>query len=222
MSGSQRVVSVPHRSEGLEDDGAWLKAFRRGDRGALARVFRAYAHDITRVIRGARSRVPEHEVEALVHEVFVRAFAEKARLQYDGIRPYGAWLSTIARNLITDRARRERRSGAVHVEDIEALADDVERDPTWKIESEQLVQILQTFEAGLDGEDRALFAARMKQQLSISQTQKALGWSEITIRRRDTRLRARLLELLRREGFLKNATVRIGTSLLGRSDPQSG
>ena len=47
-------------------------------------------------------------------------------------------------------------------------------------------------------------------------TAKALGLSEVTVRRRDTRLRAALLDVLRGAGFLQDARVAIGQSLLGR------
>lgn len=40
-----------------------------------------------------------------MQDIFARAFAPKARLAYDGVRPYGAYVKRIAKNLMIDRAR---------------------------------------------------------------------------------------------------------------------
>jgi RNA polymerase sigma-70 factor, ECF subfamily len=215
---------------GLESDRALLASFKKGERAALARVFDVYVDDVVRTIRagvtvkvdGASVRVgkgiPEADVEALVQETFARAFAPPARDAYDGIRPYGAYLSTIARNLVVDRGRdlvRVSRRVAGKV-DVETVADDEAADPSWRIEEEQLQQVLQTYQAKLDEPDKSIFRLRYEDQLSHPQTAKALGLSEVTVRRRDTRLRAALLDALRAAGFLRDAKVSIGQSLLGR------
>ncbi len=49
------------------------------------------------------------ELEDLIQEVFVRAFSEKGRLAYDGLRDYEPYICTIARNLLIDRARKQGR-----------------------------------------------------------------------------------------------------------------
>lgn len=220
----------------LETDRALLDAFRRGDRAALTRVFRHYLDDVGRTVRagvvvqvdGQRTRVgqrlPEHEVEAIIQETFAKAFSPKARESYDGIRPYGAWLATIARNLLVDRARGERRdSRVVHVDDLGELADaSTETDPTWRLEEEQLGRLVGQVKQTLEEPDRSIFRLRFEEQKSFRETALALGVSEIVVRRRDTRLRARILDLLRSEGFLENAKVRIGTSLLPRKNRQMG
>ena len=107
----------------LEQDRELLQRFRRGDAGALAQVFQRYAQHVAHAVRtgvlvqvdGQLVRVgaglPEHEVEALVQETFVRAFAPRTRDAYDGLRPYAAYLLTIARNLVIDRGRRQRSAG---------------------------------------------------------------------------------------------------------------
>lgn len=215
---------------GLESDRALLDAFRKGDRGALARVFDLYADDVVRTIRagvtvkvdGASVRVgkgiPEADVEALVQETFARAFAPSARDAYDGIRPYGAYLSTIARNLVVDRGRElvrvsRRVAGKV---DVDTVADDEAADPAWRIEEEQLHGVVKAYQEKLAEPDKSIFRLRYEEQMSHPQTAKALGLSEVTVRRRDTRLRAALLDALRAAGFLRDAKVSIGQSLLGR------
>lgn len=205
-------------SEGpLEGDRLLIDGFRRGERAALARVFLRYAPEVARHVRAARA--PEHEVEALVHDVFAKAFAEKARLAWDGLRPFGAWLSTITRNVVIDRVRVERRLDSRAPEDMPVLvADD---DPAAAHEARELDAALQGFRANLNEDDRALFRIRFEEQRSLSQTAELLGWSEIRVRKRDTALRSALLQALRGAGFLKDARVRIGTSLLRRRTPKT-
>ncbi|MDP2342377.1 MAG: sigma-70 family RNA polymerase sigma factor [Deltaproteobacteria bacterium] len=205
-------------SEGpLEGDRLLIDGFRRGERAALARVFLRYAPEVARQVRAARA--PEHEVEALVHDVFTKAFAEKARLAWDGLRPFGAWLSTITRNVVIDRVRVERRLDSRAPEDMPVIvADD---DPAAAHEAGELDAALRSFRDGLDVDDRALFRVRFEEQRSLSQTAELLGWSEIRVRKRDTALRAALLQALRGAGFLKDARVRIGTSLLRRRTPRT-
>jgi RNA polymerase sigma factor (sigma-70 family) len=220
----------------LENDRALLDSFRRGEREALTQVFRHYLDDVARTLRagvvvhveGQRTRVgqrlPEHEVEALIQETFTKAFAPKARESYDGVRPYGAWLATIARNLLVDRARNERRDARViPVDDLADLpAASTEHDPTWKLEEEQLGRLVGEVKATLEEPDLSIFKLRFEEQKSFRETAQALGVSEIVVRRRDTRLRAQILDLLRSRGFLENARVRIGTSLLPRKNRQMG
>lgn len=219
----------------LESDRALLDAFRRGERDALTRVFRAFVDDVARTLRsgvvvevdGRRTRVgqrlPEHELEVLVQETFARAFAPQARAAYDGLRPYGPWLGTIARNLLIDRARREQRDGRlVPIEDEEALGlrADTPEDPTWRMEEEQLAALVGQMKATLAEPDLSVFRLRFEQHKSFRETAEALGVTDIVVRRRDTRLRAQLLDLLRSAGFLQNAKVRIGASLLRRREKQ--
>jgi RNA polymerase sigma factor (sigma-70 family) len=214
----------------LEEDRALLDAYRKGDRSALAQVFRFYVEDVTRTIRagvvveidGRRQRVgarlPEHEIEVLVQETFTRAFAPKAREAYDGLRPYGAWLATIARNLVIDRGRKELREqrSFVPVADADELKSDDVADPTWHLEEQQLRRIVDEMKASLGEPDKSIFMCRMEKQLSFREAANELSLSEIVVRRRDTRMRAELLERLRRHGFLEHAKVRIGASLLPR------
>lgn len=208
-------------NETLESDRPWLDGFRRGDRDALARVFRAYVADVTRTVRAARGRLPEHEVEALVQEVFVKALQPKARAAYDGVRPFGAWLATIARNLVMDQLRRGGRTVPLEGDVLDSAGAD-SQDPVERLQDEQLQRVVAAFRAALDTEDQAIYRVRFEETRSIVDAARTLGWSEIKLRRRDTRLRVRLLEALRAEGFLLDAEVRIGTSLLPRSRSGTG
>ena len=100
----------------FENDRELLKAFRAGERTALSKVYRFYADDVAGLIRrgfavgDAGVTVPGVKEPAqqldLVQEVFLRAFAERARLSYDGLSPFRPWLLRIAKNLVIDEGRR--------------------------------------------------------------------------------------------------------------------
>ena len=219
------------RGPTLEVDRALLAAFRRGERAALERVFDVYVEDVAVTLRAGvvvqvegqpvrvGRRIPEPELEALVHETFARAFSHKAREAYDGVRPYGAYLATIARNLLVDRGRQTRRekqalASGVDVEHV--AAEPAASDPGWQQEEAELARLLGAFSSELDEPERSIYRLRYQEQKSHRETAHALHMSEIQIRRRDTRLRARLLGFLQSRGFLEDAQVSIGTSLLGR------
>lgn len=203
------------RGDPLESDRAWSAAFKRGDKAALARVFHTYADDVARQVRA--TRVFEHEVEALVHDVFVKAFSPKARATWDGLRPFGAWLNTMTRNLLIDRARRERRLDVRAPDDMPVVVDD-QPDAAASHDERELAAAMTAFRATLSSDEQALFQTRFEHDQSLSQTAKTLGWSEIRVRKLDTSLRARLLSALQDAGFLQAVRVRIGASLLVRRD----
>lgn len=220
----------------LESDRALLEAFRRGEPKALARVVRMYLPDVARALRagvlvdvgGQKTRVgkelTESEVEVLTQETFVRAFSPFARQAYDGVRPFGAYLLTIARNLLIDHGRKKGRRPATTP--LELVEDDLSAavPPCAEeaVESEELLGLMGRFRAGLCAIDQRLFTLRYDEQRNLAETARLLGVSEIQVRRRDTRIRSELLQTLRSVGFLEHAEVRIGQSLLRRKGGEKG
>lgn len=214
----------------LEGDRSLLTRFRDGEQGALAEVFKMYVDDVTRTLRagvrlridGAPTRLPgvasDFELENLIQETFVRAFAPAARLAYDGIRPYGAYLGTIARNLLVDRARKARRDSKrlVHIDDVEARTASDVPDPSLVLEEGQLRAVLRDFKGSLDDEGRRLFEVRYERSLGLRDAARELGLGLFKVRRMDVRLRQDLLTTLRAAGFVEHARVRIGTSVIDR------
>jgi RNA polymerase sigma-70 factor (ECF subfamily) len=161
------------------------------------------------------SRLPEHEVEAMTQEIFLKAFSDDARARWDGLRPYGAWLNTMTRNALIDRARKERRLDFRAPDDMPDIVDD-SASAADDVDARELAAVLQQFTDAMSPEERTLFATRFEQGLSLGQTAKALGWSEIKVRTVDTRLRARLLQEAQGAGFFERVKVKIGASLLAR------
>jgi len=217
------------RAETLEGDRPLLDAFRRGERKALARVFELYIDDVTRTVRagvvvdheGGRVRVGgdmlEPDIEAIIQETFARAFSPKARNSYDGLRPYGAYLSSIARNLVIDRGRALARDALANVDVDRVVVDELAApDPEANASARELAGLVQQFANGLEEPDRTVFRMRLAEQKTHRETGAQAGLTEMQVRRRDAHLKQAFLSFLRHHGFLQNARAAIGSSLLGR------
>lgn len=214
----------------LERDRQLLDDFRRGDRAALSVVYRLYVEEVVRALRrgtivrvdGHPTRVgaglPEGDLEVLVQNTFVRAFSPSARAAYDGLRPFGGYVVTIARNLLIDEARARNRDRRVEaVADIDAVGVEPERDPTERLHAEQLARALSELRRGLPPLEQDLFRLRYDEEMSQQEAAKRLGLSLITVRRKDVQLREHLLEGLRRAGFFADVSVGIPSSTRDRT-----
>jgi RNA polymerase sigma-70 factor (ECF subfamily) len=211
----------------LESDRDLLDAFRRGETDALARVYRLYVQDVARTLRagvsvrveGRPTRIREDldalDIESLLQDVFVRAFAPAARASYDGVRPFGAYLAAIARNLLVDRARSRRRE--VSLGDAEDSLEGEAVDPVESIEARALAEVVERFRTSLAARERAIFDARYKEGLALRPTAERLGLSLITVRRVDAQVRHALLAAVREAGFLLDVEVGIPSTDRDRS-----
>lgn len=178
----------------------------------MERVFFAYADQVAKQAR--KSRLPEHEVEAVVHDVFLKAFSLASREAWDGIRPFGAWLRTLTQNHLVDRHRKESKYEAMEPQ----KADDVvaeDRGPAETHDDHELFDVLQAFRFGLSKAEQALFQTRYEEGQSLVRSAEVLGWSEVRVRRMDTSLRARLFQRVKAAGYFQSVDVKIGGSLLG-------
>ena len=156
----------------------------------------------------------EQEVEMIVQETFVRAFSEKARNSYDGVRPYRTWLFAIARNLLIDLARGRLRSPhIVALDDVDELVEE-QRSPEEAVADAQLASLVTQFAEGLGEPEKTIYRLRYEENKSAREAGQALQITEIQVRRRDAKLRNQLLAFLRRHGFLTEARVSFGRSLL--------
>jgi RNA polymerase sigma factor (sigma-70 family) len=204
----------------LSENRALLEGFRRGERDALTEVYRAYVDDVARLVRrgfvveahghwhvrGVADVDEEHE---LVQETFARAFADRARASYDGLRPYRPFLLRIAKNLLIDRARRLRRDAQLGPLDEATLdgaalaepseADDPE-DRARAAEWSGLAESARGFVAGLDDESRRFVELRFTEGLSQAETAARLEVTRRRVRTLETRVLRALGRHLRRQG----------------------
>src|SRR4051812_17369406 len=98
-----------------------LRAFQRGDREMLSRIYHCYYPLVIKIMKFGFRHGTGPNVNAFlgfgspfdqqnaVQETFVRAFTERTRRSYDGIPPSDAYLRGIARHVVFDMLRRDPR-----------------------------------------------------------------------------------------------------------------
>jgi RNA polymerase sigma factor (sigma-70 family) len=212
-----------------------LRGFRAGEREALTTVYRMHAETVALLLRhgfsfesgGHRHRFAGYgsgfELQDALHETFRRAFEPRAREGYDGIRPYGAYVTTIARNLVlrSFRAREvlfplETDAGPSNAE---LVAVDVAPTPERELHDRQVLELVERFLATLTPEERRLIELRYVEGLSQRDVAEVLSLGRQRIRTRELAVRAKLLAYLREHGeaaLVDGVVVRVGLpALLG-------
>jgi DNA-directed RNA polymerase specialized sigma24 family protein len=199
----------------MERDRALLQRFREGVPDAMGEVYRQYAGPLTRMLRAAayrgrgfailRSQV---ELENAVLEVFARAFEPRARLVYDGIRPYEHFLMGIARNYLLEVSRsREHAAGLAPPADEVELSLEHGQDLHQVYEDREVDALLESFRASLTDEEKGIYAARFADGLAQEAAAEKLGLTRIQLRRREFAIKKRLLEWLKAKGYLRDLAV---------------
>jgi len=89
----------------LANETVLVRAARDGDRAAFGHLYDRYARMVHGVLL---ARVPWHEVDDLVQDVFMIALRRLSTLR--DVESFGAWLMVIARNRANDFYRRDRKS----------------------------------------------------------------------------------------------------------------
>src|SRR5215470_10525242 len=87
----------------VSEDGGLVRAARDGDRAAFGQLYDRYARMIHGILL---ARVPLHEVNDLVQDVFLTALSRLRSLREPS--SFGAWLAAIARNRASDFYRHSR------------------------------------------------------------------------------------------------------------------
>jgi len=201
----------------LPDDRALLDAFRRGGRAALTRVYRAYSPRVLAYLsRGFRvrsdrdngaARVGPLDLDAAHQETFVRAFSDRLRQAYDGVRPFEGFLFVIARSAAVDTLRsigKLARSSVPLDEAHEVHTLPVDRcSPEEAALENELRALVATFLSRLSPEERRFAQFRFVERCSQELAGAALGLSRQEARTREARLKLALAEFLAAEGWLE-------------------
>ncbi|MBK6916153.1 MAG: sigma-70 family RNA polymerase sigma factor [Deltaproteobacteria bacterium] len=211
-------VQPPHDSTRTEAPCGWshalLAGFRAGEPQALREVYRMHVRDITGLLRhgfGFTAAGRSHrfvglqqafELHDALHETFVRAFEPAARQGFDGIRPYGPYLRTIARNVVLRSFRKHRemfpvQDDAGHDEGLGVVLESDAPSPEQSALERELQAVVREFLAQVGADDRALLQARFVDGLSQRDAADALGLGRQQVRAREARLREALLVWLR-------------------------
>ena len=166
----------------LDPEGTRLRALvelaRDGDAEAFGQL---YDHYVSGVFRFIYYRVGSRQLaEDLTSETFVRGLKAIQRFTWQG-KDFGAWLTTIARNLIADHFKSSRSR-------LEIVSDDVpEGRSTGRSPEEDVLSLISNemlFDAvnSLPPEQRDCILMRFIQGMSIAETAAALKRSEGAIK----------------------------------------
>jgi len=183
-------------------DPVLLRRFRDGHPDALERVYRFFVVGVERYIR-TLAQVTHHPelaqpcaVADLRQDVFVRAFSGTARHSYDGIRGYGPYLRTIARNCLLDRQREQRREVLKNPHELAAMLEDRTCASEKVVDPTQLAALAR-YTADLPASLRSIYEQRFVMGRSQREVSIFLGLTRRSVRTAETHLRRSIKRAVR-------------------------
>ncbi len=171
---------------------ALVELAKRGDAEAFGQL---YDHYLSTVYRYIYYRVGTHVLaEDLTSETFLRALRALSSFRWQG-RDFGAWLVTIARNLVTDhfksgRFRLEVATGEIL--DYDSAADGPEEDVLANLANEALIKAVKQ----LGADQQECLVLRFLNGLSVAETAQVLAKSEGAVKQLQLRAVRNLAKLL--------------------------
>ncbi|MGY1651458.1 sigma-70 family RNA polymerase sigma factor [Geodermatophilus sp. SYSU D01119] len=163
-----------------------------GDAEAFGRL---YDHYVTLVYRYVLHRVGDRaQAEDFTSETFVRALRRIDSLSFQG-RDVGAWLVTIARNIIRDHVKSSRfrlEVTTADMRDADQATDGPEDAVVARLTNEQLLACIRQ----LGSEQQECISLRFLQGLSVSETAAVMGKKDGAIKALQHRAVRRLASLL--------------------------
>jgi len=182
-----------------------LVAFREGKPQALSIVYRHYVRSVDGYLRALARRAGTPDlcqasaVADLLQEVFIRAFSPTARLAYDGLRDFGPYLNTIARNCFIDTLRKRRIEVPLGMEELQteqaASGELDDYDP-------KIVAVLESYLRQLPDPAKRVYELRFVHGRSQESACEALGVSRRSLRTAEDHLRKGLRKALALAGVL--------------------
>jgi RNA polymerase sigma-70 factor, ECF subfamily len=212
----------------LQLDRTMLEAFRRGEPEVLTLLYHQHVAEIELLARAGfsfdskgssvtfRGYPHLHAQQNLVQETFVRAFSPAARASYDGISPYGAYLRTIAKNIVIDgyRGRAAEQDSPVPgrlFEETTSAIVDPGPNPEERLRRDGVIRAVRDFVEKLPDRERKLVALRFEEGLGQEEVAKKMRVGRSTVRTLERRVRGRLHKALRAIGISRpSATTRVG------------
>ena len=190
--------SAPHDADQVDgDEVADLVARAQdGDPGAFGEIYDRYNETVYRYIY---FRVNNAQLaEDLASETFLRALRRISSFSWQG-RAFGAWLVTIARNLVVDHFKSGRYRLEIVKPDVLG-ADAAETDPTTSPETAALEKLtnatLLTAVKKLNPDQQECIVLRFLQGFTVAETARTMGKNEGAVKAlqyRAVRTLARLL-----------------------------
>jgi RNA polymerase sigma-70 factor (ECF subfamily) len=168
---------------------------RRAQEGDAEAFGELYDHYVSTVHRYVHHRVGDRATaEDVTSETFVRALRRIDSLSFQG-RDVGAWLITIARNIIFDHAKSSRYRLEVttaDMRDADTATDGPEDAVLQQLTNEQLVECMRQ----LGSEQQECLALRFLHGLSVAETAQVMGKRDGAIKALQHRAVRRLAALL--------------------------
>ena len=163
------MVAQPDRADD-RDDRTLIERWLGGDERAATAIVERHATAIARFV----STLGEREIDEVVQDTFVRAFSS-----FDSFRGESSlrtWLFTIARRLVLDRRRAQRRRPACEsLEDVELASGFTALDSIVAAEAEG--QVREAVER-LSPTQREVFTLRVGEGLSYKEIAEVVGTTE--------------------------------------------
>ena len=152
-------------------DESLIERWRAGDQRAATQIVERHATALARFLSSIGAR---EDVDELVQDTFVRAFGA-----LDGFRAdssFRTWLFTIARRLVLDRRRSDKRRGvAVPVEESDASTS---FDALDGMVASETAELLRSAVGTLSPTQREVFTLRVVEGLSYKQIADVVGTTE--------------------------------------------
>ncbi|MFC4337244.1 sigma-70 family RNA polymerase sigma factor [Salininema proteolyticum] len=198
-SASGTVGEGRHRQDDSVDDERITELVERaqgGDSEAFGEIYDHYSATVYRYIYFRVNSVPL--AEDLASEAFVRALRRISSFKWQG-RAFGAWLITIARNLVVDYYKSGRYRLEIAKSEVIG-ADQADTDATVSPETAALDKLtnatLLTAVKKLNPDQQECIVLRFLQGFSVAETARAMGKNEGAVKAlqyRAVRTLARLL-----------------------------
>jgi RNA polymerase sigma-70 factor (ECF subfamily) len=157
-----------------------VRRAQQGDADAFGELYDRYVDVVYRYIQYRVANVAL--AEDLTSETFLRALRRISSYTWQG-RDFGAWLVTIARNLIADHFKSGRYRMEVATSDlVEAGADRREEGPEDEVLAGITNETLLEAVRGLNSEQQECIALRFLQGMSVAETAAIMGKNEGAIK----------------------------------------
>jgi RNA polymerase sigma-70 factor, ECF subfamily len=179
------------------DDAEVLERIRKGAADDFAEIVQRHQPHVFAILH--RYERDAQRLEDLAQETFLKAW--RALAQFDGRAPFQHWLSRIAVHVALDHLRKRKRSrneigfAELGEDALEWLHnDDEEREP----ETGSARELLEAAMRELSPTDRVVLTLLEIEERSVKEISAVMGISNIAVRVRAVRARAKLKKVLER------------------------
>lgn len=180
-----------------------LKQAKKGDKQAFGEIYDLFADRIFRFIRLKINSTAE--AEDLLQEIFIKAWRAMPEFKIEESAKFQGWIYKIAQNCINDRLRKMYRSPET-LELDENIAVFQESHGNEDIDHEQMIAIVKSAFEFLPGQYKTIIELRFIQDLSIEETAKITGKTNLAIRLAQHRAIKQLRKILNKRTGERAAT----------------